>query len=169
MKKAALCFAAVATLAFGADLNKNLLIEKTWKCSQQTGEGENTATINDVINFHKDGTYTLSKTIQYIPNIPSSAVQLGKQQRSTLNINESGEWKLDGDKLIKHVQSFKASSEENPEQAAMYEYAAREGMKDLKRLREGELAHYTTILELTSAKMTLKYINAKSSYVCEAK
>jgi hypothetical protein len=168
MKKAALCLVAIATLAFGADIDKSLLTSKTWKCFQQTGEGEHTATINNVINFHKDGTYTSSMTVQYVPNTPSSAAQLGKPQRSTLNINASGEWKLDGDKLVKHLQSFKASSEDNPEQAAMYDHAEREGMKDIKRLRKVELAHYTTILELTSAKMTLKYINAKSPYVCEA-
>ncbi|MDR2151897.1 MAG: hypothetical protein LBO72_03665, partial [Helicobacteraceae bacterium] len=83
MKKAALCLVAIATLAFCADIDKNLLTGKTWKCSQEIENISGHSISEDhSVQFDKNGSYTWSVTTRYIE----------PKNRFAINFIESGEW-----------------------------------------------------------------------------
>ncbi|MDR0664448.1 MAG: hypothetical protein LBF86_02855 [Helicobacteraceae bacterium] len=148
MKKTLLCAVALASLAFGANIDKSLLVGKRWLCSETIESGE----FSGWTKFNKDGTFSLS-----------ASLNINGAQKYTMKIETTGDWKLNKDKLFTKDKTFKATSKENPQAAKAYETLWKIGSE------QNEEEDYSIITGLTSSKLTLKDADSDEERVCVAK
>jgi len=142
MKKIFFCLLAVMVGVVGAkSLDKSLLIGKTWQCALGIDEGGVSGKGSGESVYKKDGTFSAKAKVVYT-----------QPKEYTLEVTESGTWKLDGDKLIETTKTFSAKSKEAPEIAQSMEELMKVSIKESEEFGQDE-DDYITIVGLSENKL----------------
>ncbi|MDR3346426.1 MAG: hypothetical protein LBS73_04540 [Campylobacteraceae bacterium] len=142
MKKIFFCLLAVMVGVVGAkSFDASLLVGKTWQCDNLILNGENTeGKASNEFTYKKDGTFSIKGKLFFT-----------KPQKYTLEIVETGTWKLEGDKLKHTKKTYGVTSKDAPEIAKMMEagvkfrreYSEKYGKDEDEEIEEGMIAELT--------------------------